>query len=835
TGVSSASQPAEGTGDAPVSVTETYRLRPADPGNVSVQLAYDLSDLEGGSWSERIDHRATVVETDGLSVESGSIVWDKSTNRPTATVHLSVNATDSYGRSKVDVGEWAFFRPYTHYGDTDIDVTRGDQENLTAADGLAYLGPHEVYERSAPNQTIELVRPAAAADMRPNRTVVLDRLAAASADLDVGAVDETVTAFAVPEPIRGGGSAGDRSFWFHADGSWNGEPTYLHEYVHTRQEFDVTRERGESTLWLTEGVAAFEATQLSWRYGQTSYAFYHDRWGGEAVDLTGASGTRQAGYEYGAYVLYGLDRRIREATDGSRSFVDVFRRLNRHDGQITATVLQSLSEDVAGTSLDEYFETYVVGRNDPPVGNQPSLYPFVNTTTIAGRVGPVATDTGVVVVTSTRTTLQTRFLDGDLERLSTLVRFPHTVGVPADDGSWSAEVVERPNDYGLGYVQATVGGEIFPRDDVPDVYVFGSGQTPAELRTDTNTTLPSSASPFSVRVVDTEGDPISNASVAVDVGSDLSIRNQTTARGRFVISERAGLELSGPVRFRTKSSDWFNDLSWQTTQSEVVLDRPRRAQVVHYREDVPETAVHGTVVPTDSVAVGEPVNVTVLASADRESVGERRTVSLTVDGDLRAETEFEVTGIRDSWTMEVRFDEPGPHNVGLRSLPSQPVQVVPASDSFDVSVASLPETVQQGETMRVPVTITNTGDVFGHHNATVTVDGNTVTTARVALEAGESETVSLDVPLRESSEHTVAVDGERVGVVDVSATATSTQSTTATSTDDAETDPGETDTSASTASVTPGPTAGAGPGFGGSVTLVALVLAVGTLWTSRRF
>ena len=211
-------------------------------------------------------------------------------------------------------------------------------------------------------------------------------------------------------------------------------------------------------------------------------------------------------------------------------------------------------------------------------------------------------------------------------------------------------------------------------------------------------------------------------------------------------------------------------------------------------------------------------------------VGELNTVSLTVDGELRNETAFEVT----SRTMTVHFDEPGRHNVGLRGLPSQPVQVVPASDSFDISVASLPETAQQGETVRVPVTVTNTGDVFGRHNATVTVDGTTVATARVALDAAESETVSLDVSLRESSEHTVAVDGERVGIVDVSATATPTESATVTSTDSTETDRGGRDTSASKASETPVPTAGFGPGFSGPGALGALVLVVGAFGAARR-
>lgn len=165
-----------------------------------------------------------------------------------------------------------------------------------------------------------------------------------------------LTIVSAGEPMWRGGLSGPRSLYLHADRpliSENSTSTLLHEVLHTT--LGISGEPGYD--WIVEGFAEFYSLELLRRSGTISQARHRRAaadlatWSRDAKSLCGntSSGARTA---YAVTLLYQLDERIRETSDGQASLDDVLDELNRLGGSIGLDTLASIASRVAGAELD---------------------------------------------------------------------------------------------------------------------------------------------------------------------------------------------------------------------------------------------------------------------------------------------------------------------------------------------------------------------------------------------------------------------------------------------------------------------------------------------------
>ena len=295
------------------------------------------------------------------------------------TLAVSVDAGESRHPERAASDAWAFgpvpfvevqrevdgsvARSWPLTGDSVAGDRRFDGDRHAMGDRYALVGAHGVRTATVPGQQVRLVVPAGV-ESTVDARAVLDTLAEAAREFDVGDRDERVLAFAAPDPVRDGGESvpARDEFWVAADTSLDSpENVWIHEYVHTRQSFSLAPEM----RWFREASAEYYAARLSYEQGRVSRSAMRDSFGGSA---SGAVLTdpatwpdRQTPLEKGARALAVLDRKIRDASLGHRSLEDVFRRLNAHDGAVTYAVFARSVAAVAGQSMDGWLDRYVAG------------------------------------------------------------------------------------------------------------------------------------------------------------------------------------------------------------------------------------------------------------------------------------------------------------------------------------------------------------------------------------------------------------------------------------------------------------------------------------------
>ncbi|WP_435334552.1 CARDB domain-containing protein [Haloarchaeobius sp. TZWWS8] len=274
------------------------------------------------------------------------------TSGPAATPSQSVTTY-----SFVDTGDWAIVRvpqlgtSWEWVGSGSVSL---DKQVVVAGEGatggeIAYLGPMRSYETTARGQTIRLVVPRAAS-MRETPAAVLDSVKNASERLVIGERDPTVVMIAAPASVDwavAGLQLGEDDAWVidsarlaSADNVW------LHEYVHTRQEFKTA----ETGRWLVEASADYYAALIAFEQGHISFEAFErklDRGATEphadAVLAEPETWARGSAYLKGALVSGAIDRRIRESTDQSRTFQNVIRQLNaKREPVSNADILQAV-------------------------------------------------------------------------------------------------------------------------------------------------------------------------------------------------------------------------------------------------------------------------------------------------------------------------------------------------------------------------------------------------------------------------------------------------------------------------------------------------------------
>lgn len=179
----------------------------------------------------------------------------------------------------------------------------------------------------------------------------------------LGQAPERLLIVSAGDPMWRGGLSGPGSFYMHGHRPLieeDGTSPLLHEVMHT----SLRLRPGNDGDWAIEGLAEYYSLQLLVRSGTVSperseYSYERlAKQGKEAVHLRSHSvsgpGTARA-----VTVLRALDRRIRDATDQTRSLDDVVRLLVREGGVVSTERMQKLAEQVSGQDLSAFFKAEV--------------------------------------------------------------------------------------------------------------------------------------------------------------------------------------------------------------------------------------------------------------------------------------------------------------------------------------------------------------------------------------------------------------------------------------------------------------------------------------------
>ncbi|MFB6096675.1 MAG: hypothetical protein ABEJ74_04740 [Haloferacaceae archaeon] len=394
-------------------------LTPDRPGEIRTTLAYDLPDGVR-ELNVTLPRDATVDHTDGFAgTDERHYAWDGETPSPTIVFDYRVNRT--YGGSRaapdaierppdaiadgastgdaaatgrngepraangitgegysfVDAGSWAIAPvppvsvAWSYVGTEPVGLEKSvsvDGEGATGGE-MAYLGPMREYTADANGQHFRLVVPAAAS-MAASPETVLAALGQASGTLAVGARDEEVFYVAAPESVDWGPRGleyGGSDAWVRADARLD-EPTnvWLHEYVHTRQDYKPTT----ATAWTTEGMADYYAALLSLRQGRIDFRAFSDHLErgtrdayADAVLADPGTWRRGANYLKGALVYGATDRQIRLA--GDRSADAVFARLNADSDRVTQAEFLDAVAAAGSSQTGEFAREYTETRGTP--------------------------------------------------------------------------------------------------------------------------------------------------------------------------------------------------------------------------------------------------------------------------------------------------------------------------------------------------------------------------------------------------------------------------------------------------------------------------------------
>ena len=409
-----------------ITVTTTLDRTPETVGEMSVRVAVSIPERVTQLTAELPD-RARVTETDGLSRESGTnYTWDGETAKPTATYRVDPNRlSDREGPLSVDgqylfadTEEWALVRipqtgitgRYTGRSTLGLDRETEIEGPGVAGERMAFLGATDVRTRRAHGQTFRLVIPAAA-ELESEPGEILDSVSGAADRLRIGPKDDEVFMIAAPTDrvdwtVRGL-QIGSADFWVRdREGVETASNVWIHEYVHTRQEYTAA----PSAQWVTEGTASYYAALLPLEAGEIEFsAFQRELQTGAAASQHRAVLSDPdrwpdfANYRKGALVAGDLDRRIRVTTSREATFDQVLRELNTAAEPIDSRAVSRAVRNAAGRDVAGVADRYTTTTAGPPMWNSTAHAAAFGEP--AARFSYRLADTDPVIVTGpTRTT-----------------------------------------------------------------------------------------------------------------------------------------------------------------------------------------------------------------------------------------------------------------------------------------------------------------------------------------------------------------------------------------------------------------------------------------------
>jgi hypothetical protein len=244
--------------------------------------------------------------------------------------------------------------------------THGAKNGSYVPSLYAYFGPHETWNATtAGGGEVTLIVPDAV-PYQGQAERRFETMVEATERIDVEQPDATGV---VSPQVKAPGDLVFRNFNYGGIASFgNGfivqnrysPEVWIHEYLHVVQDFGATNE----TAWLVEGTAQYYGNYLTVEYGGSYASQFVDRitdTRGKADAVLDDPTTWSDGlaeYHKGKLVVAYLDGQIQRMTE-NRSFFDVLRRLNAHEGEVSASDFEDAVAAVVGNhTLDDDIENY---------------------------------------------------------------------------------------------------------------------------------------------------------------------------------------------------------------------------------------------------------------------------------------------------------------------------------------------------------------------------------------------------------------------------------------------------------------------------------------------
>ena len=369
----------------PPGISISIERNASHPGVVRYHLDFETPDEGSHLWL--INYTGNVVSSSGfVSDRTGNgnhaLRWDGETDSPSMTITTSVHsgsgrefaATDDWALAptpRVSVAweangdsDWSYFHPLQD-DYSNRSVSFADSGVLGSA--FTYVGKYDEHVHRADGQRFRMI---VAADASPAESpkAIFNSLSAASKRIP-GQSPDDVLLFVLPDPIWRGGYASPKydELWVHEDARLHDpQNLWLHEYFHTRQSFELS----DKMEWFREASAAYFASDLAMKGGEISKSDVSRTLSSKSYDASTLSkpntwGDREVPYYRGALTLWALDEKIQQATHGRRSLMDVFHRMNEHDGTVTYADFRDIVADVAGQSMTPWLDKHVTTTAKP--------------------------------------------------------------------------------------------------------------------------------------------------------------------------------------------------------------------------------------------------------------------------------------------------------------------------------------------------------------------------------------------------------------------------------------------------------------------------------------
>lgn len=374
--------------DSPDRVEVTYGVRIADdPAELFVRASVDIPSTVDALAIE-LPPGAEVVGAREFEAEDGAYVADGDSSagltyrvpRDAPGLWLDASAND----------EWAVFARSTLRDDVTVNPEPGRNPTVVErvhgwgivprfpGNAVTLMGDYGVVESTTPGEHRFRVIVPEGVSLTADPDAVLASLAHARHNLEMGHRHDDVVGFVAgrsDEPRRFV-PRGVPEFVVSSDARPGGPANpWVHQYVHTRQNFSTTPD----LRWLYEGSAAYEAALLSLQRGSANWTAFQDvSTTGQyaSVDLSdpNAARFRAASRAKGAAVVAALDERIRRATDGRRSFDAVLRRMNQRNQAVDTATFERIVADVAGEPGSGEVGGMVTGTFEPEPPADPLLF-----------------------------------------------------------------------------------------------------------------------------------------------------------------------------------------------------------------------------------------------------------------------------------------------------------------------------------------------------------------------------------------------------------------------------------------------------------------------------
>jgi hypothetical protein len=319
------------------------------PGKIEATVAFEIPSTVT---------QLTVATPPGTTVDgatdfrrsgAGQLVWERTTNSPQISLTISVQRNvRGGGRTTADTGNWAIVEApqlatqWQHRGGAptvERKIVLKDRGVASNDANLVYLGPHMEFERDVGGHRIRLIEPRAAS-LQESPREILEALEFAATELPLEGHNDEVLAIAAPtQPVNwgpGGLHAGGNAFWARDSARLDkANSTWVHEYIHTRQEFSVDPQM----KWFVEATAVYYATRSIYKEGRISDKVYHaalnpSRCENDMLAAPRRWSTAHVPYQKGSRVAAWLDKQLR--SKGFSTLADVFRLMNQvSDGNVT--------------------------------------------------------------------------------------------------------------------------------------------------------------------------------------------------------------------------------------------------------------------------------------------------------------------------------------------------------------------------------------------------------------------------------------------------------------------------------------------------------------------